>query len=217
MATNLKPLYPPSHLLVPFRLVAVWKFIQSTKPENCTSGDPWVFCWLIDPESEGDRCSYWEQWLRIFLPLARACARGKVIDSVVVSTKIARSLKISIGQSALCHQRSKKNYLQFTWGVPWALQIVRFHQPCLIDHTCLPMLCACLIKIGKGHRVITSISMHIRPCTALQLTQGTRLSISHCYYNGNVVMVRGVCALGSSSFLKALTPSCHLCGLWNDW
>ena len=41
---------------------------------------------------------------------------------------------------------------------------------------------------------------HARPqlYTALQLTQGLRLSISHCYYNGIVAMVHGVCALESS-------------------
>ena len=41
-----------------------------------------------------------------WLPITpRACARGKVIGSVavVMDTKIAKSQKISVGQSALCH------------------------------------------------------------------------------------------------------------------
>ena len=40
-----------------------------------------------------------------------------------------------------------------------------------------------------------SISPHNRYYTALQLTWGTRLSIPHCYYDGNVAMVHNVCAL----------------------
>ena len=39
------------------------------------------------------------------------------------------------------------------------------------------------LKIGKGHRVMKSISKstHTRHYSALLLTQGTRLGIPHCY------------------------------------
>ena len=53
----------------------------------------------------------------------------------------------------------------------------------------------------------------------MQLTQGSRLSIPHCYYNkGDVTMAHGVCALKSSSFFidttEKLLPAALLMQKW---
>ena len=49
--------------------------------------------------------------------------------------------------------------------------------------------------------------MHTGHYTALQ---GMRLSIPHCYYNGNVAIARGVCALESSSYCIMITQAQYL-------
>ena len=144
-----------------------------------------------------------------------ACARGKVIGSVIVivDIKITKSRKIGIGQSALCDQNSQKSQKTITFasnhlGRPMSTTNHMFSLATPIDHT---YQCHVLfplhirdLKVVKGRRVIKSISMHTRHYTALQLTQGTRLSIPHCYYNSNIAMVCGVCALESSSLIAAV-------------
>ena len=63
-----------------------------------------------------------------------------------------------------------------------------------------------------------SISLHTRHYTALQLTQGVRLSIPHCYYNSNVAVAYRVCALNRrwkevlfGGGAKVLSFTCKLC------
>ena len=118
-------------------------------------------------------------YVAVLVTTPHACARGKVIGRVVVivvvvSTKITKSQKVGVGQSALCHQwKVTKNYHLFASNHLEQLMSttnVRFHQPCLSDHTyqChvmfplrmldLPMPCGVSIaharsQIGKGRRV----------------------------------------------------------------
>ena len=54
-------------------------------------------------------------------------------------------------------------------------------------HVLFP-LCVLDLEIGKGRRLIKSISMHSTSDTTLH-TQNTRLSAPHCCYNGNVAMM----------------------------
>ena len=129
-----------------------------------------------------------------------ACARGKVIGSVVVviivivvvvSTKIAKSQKVGTWQSALCHQtvESHEKLSSNCLERPMNTANCAFSPTTPIDHTyqchdiVLFPLCMLDLKKGKGHRVIKSVSTPIptRHYTALQLTQWTRLGISHCY------------------------------------
>ena len=145
----------------------------------------------------------------IYIITLHACTRGKVIGSVVivVGTKITKSRKIGVRQLE-CYmppncQKSRKNLMLASncLGQPTSTTNHAFSPATPINNTyqyhALFPLCMLDVKIGKGRRVIKSISRHY---AELQLTQGTRLSIPHCYYNGNVAMVHGVCALESSSY-----------------
>ena len=100
---------------------------------------------------------------RIITP--RTCTRGKVIGLVVVvvvvvSTKIAKSQRIGIWQSALCHQTvdSHKNYLLFALNRLERLMSTTncaFSLAMPIDHTYQCHVVFPLrmpeLKISKGH------------------------------------------------------------------
>ena len=122
------------------------------------------------------------------LPRAHVQGRGKAIglsvctDIVVVGTKIARSRDVGIWANCIAFSPTMPIHHTYQCHV-----LVPLH---MLD-----------IKTGSGRWVMKSLLVY---CAALLHTQGTRLeAILYCYYNSNVAMVRGVCAL-ESSYLRTL-------------
>ena len=146
-----------------------------------------VYAWIIDIRGgKRDRIHYidglhfirvivvWRFSIHGFTP--RACTRSKVIGSVVVviSTKIAKSRKTGVGQSAQCHQTIESHALVCFKSSRKAHEHYKINRafspatPTYQCHVLFPMRMLDL-KTGRGRRVIKS-----RP-TVPQLLQQCRV------------------------------------------
>ena len=180
--------------------------------DNVENGENGENATISNLDTIGTQSSYPNQW-GVLITL-RTYSRGKVIGSiiviavvvivvVVVDTKITKSRKMDVGQSALCHQAVESHekvshvcfkllrttHKHYKLWASLAMPIEHTYQchvlscfHCVIHSGSMTML---NLKIGKGRQFIKFISIYLPSALAQGIESRTNLSLS--FYIGMYV------------------------------